>query len=121
VFSNVGLTAAPKTRERGFACVIRLLQDWHWSEGMKISLNGISDPGPDVYSSSESGAKGVWRLVTETDPDGYMWTVDAPDIVAARRVRALAQATHAYLQGVESGVLDVAVSHSGIFSIITEC
>lgn len=121
VFSNVGLTAAPKTRERGFACVIRLLQDWDWSEGMKISLNGISDPGPDVYSSSESGAKGVWRLVTETDPDGYMWTVDAPDIVAARRVRALAQATHAYLQGVESGVLDVAVSHSGIFSIITEC
>jgi len=122
VFSGVGPTAAPKTRERGFACVIRLLQNWDWSEGMKIPLYGASDPGPDVYSSSVPGAKGVWRLVTETDPDGRMWTVDAPDVVAARRVRALAQATHAYLQDVESGVLDVAVSHSppGIFSNIAK-
>jgi len=45
--------------------------------------------------------------MTENDPDGRMWTLDAPDIVAARRVHALAHATHAYLQGIESGMLDV--------------
>ena len=112
VFAGVGSAGAPKTRERGFACVIRLLRDWNWSEGMKIPLYGASDPGPDVYSSLVSGTKGVWMLMTEADPDGRMWTVDAPDVVAARRVRALAQATHSYLQGVESGVLDVTVSRS---------
>jgi len=110
VFIGVGLTRAPNTRERGFACVIRLLRDWNWSEGMKIPLYGASDPEPDVYPSSVAGAKGVWALVTETDPDGRMWTVGAPDAVAARRVRALAHATHDYLQGMESGVLDVPVS-----------
>ena len=112
VFAGVGSARAPNTRERGFACVIRLLRDWNWSEGMTIPLYGVSDLGSDVYSSSVPGAKGVWALMTEADPDGRMWTVDAPDVVAARRVRALAQATHAYLQGVESGVLDVRVSSS---------
>jgi len=112
VFAGIDSARAPKTRERGFACVIRLLWNWDWTEGMKIPLYGDSDPGPDVYSSSASGAKGVWTLITEADLDGRMWTVDAPDVVAAGRIRALAQATHVYLQGVESGVLDVSVSRS---------
>lgn len=112
VFAGIDSARAPKTRERGFACVIRLLWNWDWTEGMKIPLYGDSDPGPDVYSSSASGAKGVWTLITEADLDGRMWTVDAPDVVAADRIRALAQATHVYLQGVESGVLDVSVSRS---------
>jgi U3 small nucleolar RNA-associated protein 22 len=112
VFAGVGSARAPNTRERGFACVIRLLSDWDWPEGMTVPLYAASDPGPEVYSSSVAGAKGVWSLKTETDPDGHMWTLDAPDAVAARRVRALAQATHAYLRGVESGVLEVSVSLS---------
>lgn len=112
MFAGVGSVRAPNTRERGFACVIQLLRDWDWSEGMTVPLYAASDPGPDVYSSSVAGAKGVWSLRTETDPDGRMWTLDAPDAVAARRVRALAQATHAYLRGVESGVLEVSVSVS---------
>jgi U3 small nucleolar RNA-associated protein 22 len=112
VFAGVGSVRAPTTRERGFACVIRLLRDWDGSEGMTVPLYATSDPGPDLYSSSAAGAKGVWSLKTEADPDGYMWTLDAPDVVAARRVRALAQATHAYLRGVESGVLEVSVSFS---------
>jgi U3 small nucleolar RNA-associated protein 22 len=110
VFAGAGSVQAPNTRERGFACVIRLLRDWDGSEGMTVPLYAASDPGPDIYSSSAAGAKGVWPLKTEADPDGYMWTLDAPDVVAARRVRALAQATHAYLRGVESGVLEVSVS-----------
>jgi U3 small nucleolar RNA-associated protein 22 len=112
VFAGVGSARAPNTRERGFACVIRLLRDWDWSEGMTVPLYAASDPGPEVYSSSVAGAKGVWSLKTETDPDGHMWTLDAPDTVVARRVRALAQATHSYLQGVESGVPEVSVSFS---------
>ena len=112
VFAGVGSVRAPNTRSRGFARVIRLLCDWDGSEGMTVPLYAASDPGPDLYSSSAAGAKGVWSLKTEADPDGYMWTLDAPDVVAARRVRALAQATHAYLRGVESGVLEVPVSFS---------
>ena len=110
VFAGFGSALAPNTRERGFACVIRLLRDWDWSEGMTVPLYAPSDPGLDVYSSSVAGAKGVWSLRTEADPDGYMWTLDAPDAVAARRVSALALATHDYLRGMESGVLEVAVS-----------
>ena len=109
VFAGVSPTQVPNTRERGFACVIRLLRDWNWPHGMIIPLYGDSDPGPSEHSSVVPGAKGVWALKTEADPDGRMWTVDAPDVVAAHRVRALAQATHDYLQGVEFGVLDVAV------------
>ena len=112
VFAGVGSVRAPNTRERGFACVIQLLRDWDWSEGMTVPLYAASDPGPDIYSSSVAGAKGVWSLRTKTDPDGHMWTLNAPDAVAARRVRALAQATHGYLRGVESGVLEVSVSVS---------
>ena len=112
VFAGVSSARAPITRERGFACVIRLLRDWDGSEGMTIPLYAGSDPGAEVYSSSAAGAKGVWSLKTEADLDGYTWTLDAPDVVAARRVRALAQATHAYLRGVESGVLKVSVSFS---------
>jgi U3 small nucleolar RNA-associated protein 22 len=112
VFAGASPTRVPNTRERGFACTIRLLRDWNWSHGITIPLYGDSDLGPDVYSSAVPGAKGVWALQTEADPDGRMWTVDAPDVVAAHRVRALAQATHDYLQGVELGVLDVPVSHS---------
>jgi U3 small nucleolar RNA-associated protein 22 len=74
---------------------------------MTIPLYGESEPGSDTYSSAVPGAKGVWMLRTEADPDGRMWTVDAPNAVAAHRIRALARATHDYLQGVESGVLDV--------------
>jgi U3 small nucleolar RNA-associated protein 22 len=112
VFVGVGSARAPNTRESGFACVIRLLRDWNWSEGMTIPLYGASDPGPDACSTSVAGAKGAWALMTENDPDGRMWTLDAPDIVAARRVHALAHATHAYLRGIESGMLDVSVSSS---------
>jgi U3 small nucleolar RNA-associated protein 22 len=110
VFAGVGSARAPNTRERGFASVIRLLRDWDWSEGMTVPLYAPSDPGLDVYSSSVAGAKGVWSLRTETDPDGHMWTLDAPDAVAARRVSALALATHDYLRGMESGLLEVTVS-----------
>jgi U3 small nucleolar RNA-associated protein 22 len=118
-FAGVGSVRAPNTRERGFGCVIRLLSNWDGSEeGMTVPLYAASDPGPDIYSSSAAGAKGVWSLKTEADPDGYMWTLDAPDVVGARRVRALAQATHAYLRGVESGVLAVSVSFTDSFSAL---
>ncbi|KAH9061207.1 Nrap protein [Lactarius vividus] len=107
VFVGVGPANVPSTRERGFACVIRLLRDWDWSNGVTIPLCGDSEPGSDVYSSAVPGAKGVWVLRTETDPDGRMWTVHTPNAVAAHRIRDLARATHDYLQGVESGMLNV--------------
>jgi U3 small nucleolar RNA-associated protein 22 len=110
VFVGVCAMRVPKTRERGFACAIRLLRNWDWSHGMTIPLYGDSDSGLNVYSTAVSGANGVWALKTEADPDGCMWTVDAPDVVAANRVRSLAEATYDYLQGVELGVLDVPVS-----------
>ncbi|KAI9438492.1 Nrap protein [Lactarius indigo] len=107
VFVGVGPAHVPSTRERGFARVVRFLRDWDWSNGVTIPLCGESEPGSDVYPSAVPSAKGVWVLRTEADPDGRMWTVDAPNIVAAHRIRDLARATHDYLQGVESGVLNV--------------
>ncbi|KAI0266446.1 pre-rRNA processing protein Utp22 [Gloeopeniophorella convolvens] len=107
VFAGAGPASVPTTRERGFARVIRLLRGWQWADGMTVPLYSDSDPAPDVGSSAASGAKGVWVLKTEADPDGRMWTVDGPDHVAAHRIRALAQATHDCLQGMETGVLDV--------------
>ncbi|KAH9173856.1 Nrap protein [Lactarius sanguifluus] len=107
MFVGVGPANVPSTRERGFARVVRLLRDWDWSNGVTIPLCGKSEPGSEVYSSAVPGAKGVWVLRTEADPDGRMWTVDAPNAVAAHRIRDLARATHDYLQGVESGVLNV--------------
>ena len=112
VFAGVGPAHVPSTREHGFARVVRVLRDWDWSNGMTIPLYGESELGSDVCSSAVPGAKGVWILRTEADPDGRMWTVDAPNAVAAHRIRALARATYDYLQGVESGVLDVLVSAS---------
>ncbi|KAI0067104.1 Nrap protein [Artomyces pyxidatus] len=99
----------PGSRERGFACVVELLRDWQWTDGMSVPLYGEKEVGSEASSAVivTAGTKGVWTLSTEFDRAGHMWTAEGPDIVAAHRIRVLAKATCSVLQGMESGSLDV--------------
>ncbi|KAF8965448.1 Nrap protein [Flammula alnicola] len=71
----------PASKERGFAYVVQFLKEWKWEEGLFVS--------------------------TELDKEGHVWTYKGPDLVVARRVRALADATWNCLQEVEHGQLNV--------------
>lgn len=92
----------PGSKERGFASLIRFLKEWNWEEegGVYVPLYGSSGATaslatPKSKLMTSSGA-GVWRISTEVDLEGAMWTRYGPDGVVARRVRALAEATWAY-------------------------
>ncbi|KAF9552839.1 Nrap protein [Agrocybe pediades] len=97
----------PASKERGFAMFVRFLKEWKWEEGLFVPLYG-SGPATGLSSSAfPSSSKSVWRVGTEHDGDGHMWTHYGPDHVVANRVHALANATWNYLQGIESGQLNV--------------
>ncbi|KAF8178500.1 Nrap protein [Pholiota molesta] len=105
----------PASKERGFACVIQFLKEWKWEEGLFVPLYGstattTSEPST-ASTSSKTGSSSVWKVSTELDKEGHVWTHQGPDLVVAHRVRALANATWNCLQGVEHGQLNV----QGIF------
>ena len=101
----------PTSKERGFACVIQFLKEWKWEEGLFVPLYGadaaFSDNTP--ASASKPGAASAWKVTTELDKEGHVWTYQGPDLVVAHRVRALANATWKCLQGLEAGQLNVQV------------
>jgi len=100
----------PGSKERGFSVVVEFLKGWRWEDGIFIQLYGASDNLPEVPNVGIVRSKsGVWRLSTDADKDGRMWTSIGPDIVAANRIRALANATWDHLRGMENGTLDVKV------------
>ncbi|KAH8096858.1 Nrap protein [Cristinia sonorae] len=104
------VASAPGTKERGFAKVVQLLKDWQWQNGIFVPLYGEREGDTAELPKNDlpaSGKEGVWRLSTELDPDGYMWTRDAPDAVIARRIQTIASATWSCLQNMERGSLDV--------------
>lgn len=101
----------PGSKERGFAAVVQFLKDWKWEEGLFVPLYGdtaidaaTKQTVPKVVLAS------VWKISTEQDQEGHMWTHCGPDIVVANRVRALATATWQYMQNIERDHLDVKVS-----------
>ncbi|KAF8908204.1 Nrap protein [Gymnopilus junonius] len=98
----------PASKERGFATFIEFLKDWKWEEGLFVPLYG-SGPASSASTSENRPftGKGIWKVSTEHDTDGHMWTQHSPDILVANRVRALANATWNYMQGLESGQLNV--------------
>lgn len=110
----------PASKERGFACVVQFLKEWKWEEGLFVHLYGpdatFGERSPS--SSSRPGASSVWKVSTELDEEGHVWTYQGPDLVVAHRVRALANATWNCLQGVESGGLNVQVCMT-LFVVIT--
>ncbi|KAH8827847.1 Nrap protein [Flagelloscypha sp. PMI_526] len=85
----------PATKERGFALVIDFLRNWRWDqEDLVVPLYANTSTPVDTPALPASLVKqGVWRVVTEADKDGKMWTSDHPQVVSANRIRALAHAT----------------------------
>jgi len=120
----------PGTKDRGFSRVIEFLKDWRWEEGTNVPIyatakkqrNGIPE---DAAEAGEEGtakeingeAKGdvkgsntiAWIITTDFDKEGKMWTRNGPDVVVARRVKALALATWDFLQDVTKGCIDIQV------------
>lgn len=104
--------SVPASKERGFTITIEFLKNWAWEDGLQVPLYGpqLSDGVKNTASAEASEEySGVWRIRTEIDPEGRMWTAGSPDIVAAHRVCAVSKATWEYLQGMEQGRFDVKV------------
>ncbi|KAF9475207.1 Nrap protein [Pholiota conissans] len=100
----------PTSKERGFSCVIHFLKEWKWEEGLFVPLYGAAAaPASESLpsTSTRSGNASVWKVSTELDKDGHVWTHQGPDLVVAHRVHALANATWNCLQGIEQGQLNV--------------
>ena len=99
----------PGSKERGFASVIAFLKDWKWEEGLSVPLYGKDASILLDGLRPRSSTQGVWRLSTELDKEGYVWSSHGPDAVVAHRIKELAKATWACLEGIEQGVLEVKV------------
>ncbi|KAK7471072.1 U3 snoRNP protein [Stygiomarasmius scandens] len=105
----------PGSRERGFASVVRFLKDWKWEEGLQVPLysssstaNGEKETSKKTKTGSVTAVPGVWRISTLRDPKGTAWTAQGPDVIVARRISALAQATWACMRNMEeSGKVNV--------------
>jgi U3 small nucleolar RNA-associated protein 22 len=105
-----GRASIPGSKERGFASMITFFKDWKWEEGLVVPLYGKDASDPSDSSQPKTSARGVWKISTELDKEGYVWTSRGPDGLVARRVKELAKATWACLEeGMEHGVLDVKV------------
>ncbi|KIY51281.1 Nrap protein [Fistulina hepatica ATCC 64428] len=99
-----GSVRMPSSRERGFAAVIRFLKDWDWEGALDVPLYSSEDLPSETLSVAHTG---VWKLITQADKEGWVWTSSGPDAVIARRVRALAQASWVCLERMEQGSLTV--------------
>ena len=77
----------------------------------KVTSEGEEDAKPEVEVKAGE-RRGVWAVSTEFDKDGHMWTAHGPDAIVARRVQAVARASWAALQEMESADFDAKVSLS---------
>ncbi len=105
----------PGSKERGFALVVEFLKEWKWEEGLFVPLYAgdsqiLEDEEVSAGSSKHFTGSGAWRMKTELDGEGRVWTGRGPDVVVANRVKALAKATWDCMQRMETGVFDIKVS-----------
>ena len=103
----------PGSKERGFSAVVQFLKEWKWEDGLVVPLYGLPPANlSDASTPSVNNVmmhKGVWRVSTEHDREGHVWTSNGPDLVVARRVRSLADATWNCLQTLEQAQIDIKV------------
>ncbi|KXN85109.1 U3 small nucleolar RNA-associated protein 22 [Leucoagaricus sp. SymC.cos] len=119
----------PGTKERGFACVVELLKDWKWEEGIHVPLyasqqnqnqgfpedeetdsgagEGVKKVNGESKKDVKASSTSAWTITTNADQEGKIWTSNGPDVVVARRIKALSLATWDYLQEIEKGNIDV--------------
>jgi len=100
----------PESKERGFALVVRFLKEWDWKEPLIVPLYEEEGEVASTGQSATSPASGVWRLATEMDRAGQMWTKEGPDVLIAQRIRDLAKATWKVLQSIERGTREFQVT-----------
>ncbi|KAK2462771.1 hypothetical protein APHAL10511_005162 [Amanita phalloides] len=106
-FMGAQRARVPGSKERGFAAVIEFLKEWRWEEGLHVPLYEGEEGDVSSELSSKYVGSGVWRVTTEMDGDGRVWTARGPDVVVANRIKALARAAWECLRGMETGVFDV--------------
>jgi len=97
----------PSSKEAAFVRVIAFLKDWTWEDGLFVPLYDEGDLNDEDNQSAQikagSGSSGVWTISTSFDSDGKMWTRDGPDVLVARRIKQLANATWTCLPALEKG------------------
>lgn len=103
--------SVPGSKELGFIRMVKFFRDWRWQNGINIPMYRQSLKENEEVLSQDGGASVgslhcAWRLSTELDQDGHMWTSTGPKILAAQRVKALAKATWSVLQGLEVGQIN---------------
>jgi U3 small nucleolar RNA-associated protein 22 len=101
--------SVPGSKERGFALMVAFFKDWNWEEGLVVPLYGKDASNSLDVPQTKGTTRGAWRISTELDKEGYIWTSHGPEAMVARRITAIAKATWACLEGMEQGVLDVKV------------
>ncbi|PFH49460.1 hypothetical protein AMATHDRAFT_178762 [Amanita thiersii Skay4041] len=113
------LVGVPGSKERGFAAVVEFFKEWRWEEELFVPLYAGETNHSSVEDNQEAlgrrvgsgsglgGGGGVWRISTEMDREGKVWTAHGPDSVAANRLKALAQVTWECMRQMEEGAFDV--------------
>ncbi|KAJ7178760.1 Nrap protein [Mycena crocata] len=99
--------SVPGSKERGFATVVEFLKDWKWEDGLFVPLYGGESSEAHQTPTATGSRTGVWKISTEADSEGHIWTQNGPDVMVAQRIRALAKATWGCLSEMEEGKLDV--------------
>lgn len=107
---NIQKPGVPSSKERGFALVVEFLKSWKWDEGLFVPLYGQTDlssitPAGIMPSVSTS----AWRIRTEADEAGTVWTSKDPVAAVTRKVKVVAAATWEALRTLEESRLPVKV------------
>lgn len=102
-----GSLSVPRSKERGFALVLEFLRDWKPEEPIFVPIYEKSTPSSEPTVVAVSSKQGVWTISTSEDKSGRMWTSGGPDIIAARRIRAIAKEACKILNGTDIDSLSV--------------
>ncbi|KAF8841474.1 Nrap protein [Paxillus ammoniavirescens] len=99
--------SVPRSKERGFALVLEFLKEWKPEDPLFVPMYEDSGSLTKPSVVAVSSKSGVWTISTSQDKSGRMWTSSGPDVVAAHRLRALAEEACKILQAADADPYDV--------------
>ncbi|KAH7909413.1 Nrap protein [Hygrophoropsis aurantiaca] len=105
--STENAPGVPRSKERAFALVVEFLKDWKWEEPLFVPLYESGDVSSIPNVVAMGSKQGVWTISTAEDKGGRIWTSSGPDIVAAHRIRSLAQAAWTVISKADIDDLEV--------------